>query len=68
MYIRRMRVSSFFTSKLIEICTNLEHTNVVQNFAEYTNLAVFEPKVVKFEMKTIVNIGNIFWMVLRHYP
>ena len=51
-----MRVSSFFTSKLIEICTNLKHTNVVWDFEEYTNLAVFEPKVVKFEMKTIVNI------------
>ena len=55
---------SFFSSKLIEICMNLEHTNFVRDYVGYTNLIVFDPKVVKLEMNTIVNIGNIFWMVL----
>ena len=66
--IRPSRVSSFFSSKLIESCTKLECTSVVWDYAEFTNLTVFGPKVVQPEMKTNVNIGNSFWTVIRHYP
>ena len=46
----------------------LKCTSVVQDNVEFTNLTFFGPKVVQLEMKTIVNIGNKFWMVLRLYP
>ena len=68
MYIRHKRVSSFFLSKLIESCMKLERTSVVQDYAEFTNLTVFGPKVVQLVMKTIVNIEYSFWMVVRLYP
>ena len=63
-----MSVSRFFPSKLIEISMNIECASFVQVSVVYTNLIVFRPKVVQLEMETIVNIGNIFWIVLRHYP
>ena len=63
-----MSLSCFFSSKLNECCTNLECIAVVRDYATYTNLVIFGPKVVQLEMKTIVNIGNIFWMVLKTYP
>ena len=53
-----MRVSSFFSSKLIESCMKLEHTSVARDYAELTNLAIFGPKVVQPEMKTNVNFGS----------
>ena len=46
----------------------LEHTSVVRDYAELTNLAIFGPKVVQPEMNTNVNIGNSFWMVIRIFP
>ena len=49
-YVKRMGVSSFFSSKLIESCTKLKHTSVVQDYAEFTNLTIFGPKVVQPEM------------------
>ena len=63
-----MRISNFLSSKLIVSCTNLEHMSVVRDCAEFTNLSILVPKVVQLEMKTIVNIGNSCWMVLRLYP
>ena len=39
--IRRTRISSFFSSKLSGSCTNLEHTSLVWEYAECTNLTVF---------------------------
>ena len=42
--------------------------NVVRDYVEHMNLKVFGPKVVQLEMKTNVNIGSKFWMVLRLYP
>ena len=63
-----MRVSSFFSSKLIVSCMNLERMSVVRDCVEFTNLSIFGPKVVQLEMKTIVNIGNSCWMVSRLYP
>ena len=47
LYVRRTRVSSFFSSKLIGSYTNLDHMSVVWGYAEYTNLTVFGPKVVQ---------------------
>ena len=55
-----MRVSSFFSSKLVVSCMNIECTSVVQDYVEFTNFTVFGPKVVQLEMKTIMNIGNSF--------
>ena len=63
-----MSISIFLSSKLIESCTKLELTSVVRDYAEFTNLAVFRPKVVQLEMKTKVNIGISFWMVIKLYP
>ena len=68
MYKRRTRLSSFFSSKLIKSCSNLERMSVVRDYAEFTNLIVFGPNVVQLEIETIVNIGNNFWMVIRLYP
>ena len=68
LYIRRRRVSSFFSSKLIESCTKLKRTSVVWDYAKFMNLAIFGPKVVQPEMNTNVNIGNSFWMVIRIFP
>ena len=64
-YIRCTRVSTFFSSKLIDSCTNLECTSVVQDYAKDMNLKLFGPKVEQLEMKTIVNIESKSWMVLR---
>lgn len=47
---------------------NLERMSVVRDYAEFTNLTIFGPKVAKLENKTIVNIGNSFWMVIGVYP
>jgi len=58
----------FFSSKLIVGCTNLKRNWFVQDYTKFTNLTNFGPKVVQLEVKTIVNIGNNFWMVLRLYP
>ena len=66
--IRCRRISSFFSSKLIESCTKLEHTSVVRDYVEFKNLKVFGPKVVQLEMKTNENFENNFWMIIRPYP
>ena len=42
--------------------------SVVRDYAEFMNLTVLGPKVVQLVMKTIVNIENSFWMVVRLYP
>lgn len=42
--------------------------SVVRDYAEFMNLTVFGPTVVQLVMKTIVNIENSFWMVVRLYP
>ena len=47
LYVRCTRVSSFFSSKLIESCTKLECISVVLDYAEFTNLTIFGPKVVQ---------------------
>ena len=67
-YVRCTRVSNFFSSKSIESCTKLKRTSVVRDYAKFPNLTVFGPKVIQPEMKTNVNIGNSFWMVIRLYP
>ena len=54
LYVRRTRVSSFFSSKLIESCTKLEHTSVVRDYVEFKNLKVFGPKVVQPETLKIL--------------
>ena len=63
-----MRVSSFFSLKLVMSCMNLKHTSIVWDYAEFTNLTIFGLKVVQLEIKTIVNTENNFWMVIRCYP
>ena len=57
MYVRRTRFSCFF-------CVKFERTIVAQDYAKFTHLIVFGTKFVPLEMKTFVNIGNSFWMVI----
>ena len=41
LYIRRRRVSSFFSSKLIESCTKLKRTSVVWDYAKFLRIWQF---------------------------
>ena len=68
MFKRCTRLSSFFSSELIDSCTNLEHMSVVRDYAKFTNSIVFGTKFVPLEMKTFVNIGNGFGKVITLYP
>jgi len=43
--------------RLIVGCLNLKLSIFVRDYAKFTNLTIFGPKVVQLEMKTIVNIG-----------
>ena len=59
--------------KIIEFNFIKVNWEFVQNsnirvFLEFTNFTIFGPNVVQHEIKMIVNIGNRFWMVIRHYP
>ena len=40
----------------------------IRVFLEFTNFTIIGPNVVQHEIKMIVNIGNRFWTVIRHYP
>ena len=48
----------------LRVSTKLERTTVAQDYAKFTHLIVFGTKFVPLEMKTFVNIGNSFWMVI----
>ena len=65
---RHTRLSSFFSSKLIKSCSNLERMSVVRDYAKFMSSIVFGTKFVPLEMKTFVNIGNSFGKVITLYP
>ena len=52
----------------LRVCTKQERTTIAQNYAKFKNFIVFGTKFVPLEMKTFVNIGNNFWMVITLYP
>ena len=52
----------------LRVCTKPECTIVAQDYAKFTNSIVLGTKFVPLEMKTFMNIGNSFGMVITLCP
>ena len=52
----------------LRVSTKPKRTTVEQEYAKFTYFIVFGTKFVPLEIKTFVNIGNSFWMVITLYP
>ena len=53
---------------VLRVCTKPERTTIAQDYAKFTNSIVLGKNFVPLEMKTFVNIGNSFGMVITRYP